>query len=62
MTKPPKSTPHSDLDGVHQDGRPNTDTAREAGQDAADLAGARENSPGRPPYGEDKPPRGGSGR
>ena len=62
MTKPPKSTPHSDLDGVHQDERPNTDTAREAEQDAGDLDRAREDSAARPPYSEDRPPRGGLGR
>jgi hypothetical protein len=26
VTKPPKSTPHSDLDGVHEDERPNVQT------------------------------------
>jgi hypothetical protein len=52
VTKPPKSTPHSDLDGVREDQRPNTDSAVDAGQDSADLARARSNSPGRPPEGD----------
>lgn len=50
MTKPPKSTPHSDLDGIHQDEQPNVESAVEAGQDSGDLAHAREHSIGRPRY------------
>jgi hypothetical protein len=49
MTKVPKSTPHSDLDGVREDQHPLPDSAREAGQDSGDLARAREESAGRPP-------------
>ena len=53
VTKPPKSTPHSDLDGVHRDEKPNVQTAVEAGQDSEDLArAARENS-ARPDYSDD---------
>ena len=48
MTKPPKSTPHSDLDGVHRDEKPNVETADEVGEDAGDLARAREDG-ARPP-------------
>ena len=48
MAKPPKSNPHSDLDGVHQDERPNVATAQEAGETAEDLKLAREESKGRP--------------
>lgn len=48
MTKPPRSTPHSDIDGVHEDERPNTDTANEAGQDNEDLKRAAEESVARP--------------
>ena len=29
VTKPPKSTPHSDLDGVHRDEKPNVESAVE---------------------------------
>lgn len=54
MPKPPKSTPHSDLDGIHQDERPNVETAREAGQDSGDLERARKESKGRPPHSNDK--------
>jgi hypothetical protein len=53
MAKPPKSTPHSDLAGVHRDERPNIDTANEAGQDASDLAEAREESRARPPLSDE---------
>ena len=48
MTKPPKSTPHSDVDGVHQDEKPNVETAAEAGQGAAGLARAKKESKARP--------------
>ena len=50
MAKPPKSTPHSDLDGVHEDEKKNVDSARDSGQSAADLARARAGSKGRPPH------------
>jgi len=53
VAKPPRSTPHSDLDGVHRDERPNTDTARETGEGAADLARARDEAVGKPRYAED---------
>jgi hypothetical protein len=53
VTKVPKSTPHSDLDGVHEDERRNTDSARDSGQDAGDLARAKEQSAGRPPYSDE---------
>ena len=54
MPKPPESTPHSDLDGIRQDERPNVETAIEAGQDGGDLERARKESKGRPPYSNDK--------
>ena len=57
MSKPPKSTPHSDIDGIHEDERPNVDSAIEAGQDSSDLGLAHEESAGRPPYSEDKSKR-----
>ena len=50
MPKPPKSTPHSDLDGVREDELPNVETAIEASQDSADLARAHRESAARPSY------------
>ena len=55
MAQPPESTPHSDISGVHRDEKKQPDSALEAGQDAGDLARARENSPGRPPSTDDQP-------
>ena len=57
MAKPPKTTPHSDIDGVHQDERLNVETANELGQDASDLARAKEQSTARPEYTDDKKSR-----
>jgi hypothetical protein len=37
MAKPPASTPHSDIDGIHRDERRNTDVAAELGQSAGTL-------------------------
>jgi hypothetical protein len=54
VSQPPKSTPHSDLDGVHRDEKPNVDTANEAGQDSSDLERAADDTPARPPYSDDK--------
>jgi hypothetical protein len=54
MPKPPKTPPHSDLDGVHEDERPNIETANAAGQGAADLERARADSPGKPVPGADR--------
>ena len=53
MAKPPKAAPHSDLDGVRQDERPNTDVAAERGEGAEELERARDQSIGRPPYSDD---------
>jgi hypothetical protein len=53
MPKPPRSTPHSDIDGVHEDEGPNVDSANAAGQDSSDLAEAKEKSKGRPPTSDD---------
>ena len=36
MSKPPQTTPHSDLDGVHEDEKPNVGAALESGEDAGD--------------------------
>lgn len=54
MKKPPPSTPHSDLEGVHRDEKPNVDSAVEAGQDTGDLERAHEDSAGRPSYSDDE--------
>ncbi len=53
MTKPPKSTPHSDIDGVHRDEKPKVESALEAGQGAGDLARAKDESAARPDYSDD---------
>jgi hypothetical protein len=54
VPKPPQSTPHSDLEGVHRDEKKNIDSANEAGQDTGDLQRANEESVGRPDYAEDE--------
>jgi hypothetical protein len=54
MTKPPGAPHHSDIDGVAEDERRNTDAAIESGQDAANLELARREAVGRPPE-RDKP-------
>lgn len=50
MTKPPASTQHSDIGGVHRDERPNIETASEKGQAAGDIKRAGDQSRARPPY------------
>ena len=50
MTKPPKSPPSSDIDGVDEDAVRNTDAAIAAGQTTEDLARAREQAAGKPEY------------
>jgi hypothetical protein len=57
MAKPPRSTPHSDLDGVREDEKPNVESAVEAGEDADNLALARKEASARPDYAEDRPNR-----
>ena len=54
MTKPPKSPPSSDLDGVDEDAMQNTDAAIASGQTTKDLARAREEAAGRPAYSDDR--------
>jgi len=54
VPKPPQTTPHSDIEGVHRDEKSNVDSANEAGQDARDLERARDESPGRPLHSDDK--------
>ncbi len=53
MSKPPKSTPHSDIDGVHRDEKPNVESAIEAGQGSEDLARASDENAARPDYLDD---------
>ena len=53
MSHPPKSTPHSDIDGVHRDEKPNVESAVETGQGTENLALARDESAARPDYAED---------
>jgi hypothetical protein len=57
VPKPPQSTPHSDIDGVHQDEDRNVDTANRVGEDSSDLKRAGDHSKGRPPYVDDQPGR-----
>jgi hypothetical protein len=37
MSKPPPSGPHSDIDGVHQDGLTNAEATVQRSEDPADL-------------------------
>jgi hypothetical protein len=53
VSQPPKSTPHSDLEGVHRDEKPNVESAVEAGQGSEDLALARDEGAARPEHADD---------
>jgi len=53
VNQPPKSPPHSDMDGVRRDERPNVESAVEAGQGTEDLARAARENAARPNYSED---------
>lgn len=53
MSQPPKSTPHSDLEGVHRDEKPNVESAVEAGQGTEDLERANAETIARPDYARD---------
>lgn len=53
-SKPPPTPPHSDLDGVHEDGFRPPDAARAAGQDAGDLDRARKQAAARPARAEEE--------
>jgi hypothetical protein len=55
LSQPPKSTPHSDIDGVHRDEKRNVDSANEAGEDSGDLERAGKESVARPQYSDDGP-------
>ena len=54
MAKPPPSTPHSDIDGVHEDERRNTDVASERGESAEELDRANRHNVARPEHRDDK--------
>lgn len=54
MSKPPRTPPHSDIDGVDEDAEFNVDAANQAGQDTADLDRAARETPARPDYSSDK--------
>lgn len=53
MSQPPKTPPHSDLDGVRRDARPNVESANESGQGTENLALARDEAVAKPDYAED---------
>jgi hypothetical protein len=53
VSHPPKSTPHSDIEGVHRDEKPNVESAIDAGQGSEDLARAAAENAARPDYSED---------
>jgi len=57
VPKPPATPPSSDIDGVDEDEVSNVDAANAAGQDAGDLARARDEAAGRPDFAEDRPNR-----
>jgi hypothetical protein len=50
MHKPPKATPHSDIDGVHREEVRNTDRAAELGESAEQLARAKDEAVARPEH------------
>jgi len=54
MTKPPRTPPHSAIDGVHEDRIDTIDAAIAAGQDGRDLAQAHKESAGRPRLSKEK--------
>jgi hypothetical protein len=53
MSRPPQSTPHSDIDGVHRDEKPNVETAVATGQGTETLARARDEAAAKPDYADD---------
>ncbi len=57
MAKPPKSTPHSDIDGVHRDEVRNTDLAADRGESAGTVKRAKDNNAARPDQNHDQPNR-----
>jgi hypothetical protein len=57
MAKPPESTPHSDMDGVHEDESRTVGDVGKGGGDSGDLERARRGSAARPPHSDDQPAR-----
>jgi hypothetical protein len=57
MPKPPKATPHSDIDGVHQEEERNTDVAADLGQSGGSLKRAKDGAIARPEPSDDQPNR-----
>lgn len=54
MAKPPETPPHSDLEGVHQDGtRPGKVVRHDKGS-GKELADAHEESHGRPEHSDER--------
>ena len=53
MSKPPASTPHSDLSGVHRDERPNTEVAAERGESAGEVEQINRQKAAKPPYSDE---------
>ena len=54
MANPPKATPHSDIDGVHQDEARNTDVAADRGESAEELEEAMDENVARPEHIDDR--------
>lgn len=54
MAKPPKSPPHSDIDGVHEDGTRPSKPLPPHGDDGEDLADAARLDAGRPDYSDER--------
>jgi hypothetical protein len=54
MAQPPKATPHSDIDGVHQDEVRNTDVAASLGESAGTVDAAKQGAIARPVPQEDQ--------
>lgn len=54
MSKPPPSSPHSDIDGIHEDEGNNTDLAAKRGESAKELRDAQEGNAARPEYQDDQ--------
>ena len=57
MSQPPKATPHSDIDGVHQEEERNTKVAADLGQSGGALEQAKDEAVARPEYSEERPGR-----
>lgn len=50
MAKPPKTPPHTDIEGMSRDERALVEAAAETAQDAGKLKLARDEAKGRPPH------------